>query len=222
MQITHEQAQTLLQRRFDQALNVQETTVLSAHLQNCAACQRYANETKEVEHLLVPILKRQWNRQPIPLSIVALREKSLKSRISNILTMRKIAVGLVAIALFFSIWQFAISGPSVSGQVPLMAPPVPTPSTTSTNTVVALEQCEMASYIVQPNDTLAGIAEQFSVSTGKIMESNQLKTEAVQAAMKLVIPICKSTPTGTAHTATFTTTYIPIIRPTTSTPTDRY
>jgi hypothetical protein len=127
-------------------------------------------------------------------------------------------MGIVALALFFSVWQFFVSGPSVSGQIPLMAPPVPTPATISTNTLETREQCEMGLYVVQPNDTLSGIAEKFSVSVAEIMKLNQLRTGTVQPAMKLVIPLCNFTPTGTVHPATFTTTYTPIIYSTTSAP----
>jgi LysM repeat protein len=89
--------------------------------------------------------------------------------------------------------------------------------------MVTLEGCEMALYIAQANDTLPGIADQFSVSIEEIMEINQLKTEILQPFMKLLIPVCSITPAGTAYPATFTTTYTPVItKPTTSTQSARY
>lgn len=218
MQITHEQAQLLIQRKLDQALNAQETTVLSDHLQGCVHCQTYASEMTEVDRLLFPMLKRQWNRQPVPLSMTALTVRNQKAGLSSLLAMRKAAIGMVALALFFSVWQFVISGSSLPGQMPLLAPPVPTPSTISTNTLATREKCEMGLYIVQTDDTLSEIAAQFSVSVAEIMELNLLRTETVQPAMRLVIPLCNFTPTGTVHPATFTTTYTPILYSTTSAP----
>ena len=178
---------------------------------------------KDVEHILRPLLKRRWNREPIPLSITLLKERNRKAAISSLLTMRKARLSLVAVALFFGFWQFIGSGPSLLGQIPPLASPAPTPSTTSTNTMVTLEGCEMALYIAQANDTLPGIADRFSVSIEEIMEINQLKTEVLHPSMKLLIPVCSFTPARTVHPATFTTTYTPIIiKPTTSTPGGRY
>ena len=218
MQITHEQAHTLIQLNMDQPLGSQEMHVLFKHLEDCADCQTYAQELKEVEGFLFAALKKQWNRQPTPLSITALKEKNHKTQASTLLTMRKASMSLVVLAMFFSVWQFVFFGPPTSDQSPLPVPPVPTPSTISTNTMITLENCELVLYIVQANDTLAEIATQFLISTDEIMQINQLKTEAIQPSMKLVIPMCKSTPTGTVHPVTFTTTYTPIINPTTSTP----
>jgi len=218
MQITHEQAHQLIQLNLDQALGSQEMIVLFTHLEDCTDCQTYAQELKEVEGLLFPALKKQWNRQTTPLSITALKERNQKTQASTLLTIRKAAMSLVVLALFFSVWQFVFFGPSTFVQRPLLVPPVPTPSTISTNTMIRLENCELALYVVQANDTLAGIANEFLISTDEIMQINQLKTEAIQPSMKLVIPVCKSTPTGTVHPVTFTTTYTPIINPTTSTP----
>jgi LysM repeat protein len=132
----------------------------------------------------------------------------------SLLAIRRMAVSLAALALFFSIWQFVAAGPTAYNQIPQMIPPVPTPSSISTNTLVTFEHCEMALYIVQANDTLSGIADQFSVSVEEIMKTNQLQTEVVQPGTKLVIPLCNFTPTGTVRPATFTTTYTPIFQTT--------
>jgi predicted anti-sigma-YlaC factor YlaD len=222
MQITHEQAQKLIQLHMDQALNSQESAVLSAHLRDCRDCQTYANEVSEVKRLLPSLLKKQWARTPAPLSIKALAEKKLKRQSSiNLLTTRTAAIGFVVIALFFSVWQFASSGSAVSNPLPLMAPPVPTPLTQtalSIDTTMTLENCKLVLYIVQGNDTLAGIADQFSVPEEEILAANSLEAKAVRPAMELVVPICNFTPTGTVHPATFTTTYTPIIQLNTSTP----
>ena len=223
MQITHQEARRLVQRKIDQALNPWENTVLSAHLQVCADCNVYIREMKDVEHILRPLLKRRWNREPIPLSMTLLKERNRKTAINPLLTMRKTALSLVAVALFFGFWQFIGSGPSLPGQIPPLASPAPTPSTTSTHTMLTLEGCEMALYIAQANDTLPGIAHRFSVPIEEIMEINQLKTEVLQTSMKLLIPVCSYTPARTAYPATFTTTRTPSIsKPTTFTPGGSY
>jgi hypothetical protein len=219
MQITHEQARTLIQFSLDELLQSAEKAALSAHLHDCPECQAYANEMTEVEKLLLPAMKRQWNAQPVPLSITALTGSTQKISGRTLLTMRTAAITLVFFALFFSIWQFASSGPS--NYAPMVVPSMPTPSAQtaqSTSTEMTFGNCEMMLYTVQSNDTLASIANRFLVSEDEIIEANQLKTDTVPLSMELMIPICNFTPTGTIHPATFTTTYTPIIQPTTSTP----
>ena len=221
MQITHEQAHKLIQLNIDQALSAQETVELSAHLRDCLDCRSYASDLKEVEHLLFPFLKRQWHRRPIPLSITALTEGSLKTQASSLLATRTAAIGLIVVALFFSVWQFLFSGSVVLGQVPHHVPPIPTPSVhtaSATNVSASLENCKSVLYTVQRNETLAEIAIQFSVSQEEIMELNHLKAAIISPSMELIIPLCNFTPTGTVHPATFTITYTPITKPTTSTP----
>jgi len=221
MSITHEQAHQLIQLHRDRILNTQEVTTLSAHLRDCNECQAYADEIKEVETILVPIMKRQWNAQPIPLSIAALVGKSLPIRTNRLLTMRTAAFSLIFMALFFSVWQFVLSIPTASSQMPQAIPPVPTPSiftAQSPSAQLTLEGCALLLYVVQEHDTLAGIASQFSVSDVMIMELNQIEMEAIHPGMELMIPLCDFTPTGTSHAATFTTTHTPILYLTTSTP----
>jgi hypothetical protein len=98
---------------------------------------------------------------------------------------------------------------------------MPTPSvqtTQSTTALAAFENCELVLYPVQEDDTLARIADQFSVSEEEIMAINSLQTKAIDPSMELAIPVCNFTPTGTVHPATFTTTYTPDLGPSTSTP----
>lgn len=129
-------------------------------------------------------------------------------------------VGLVVAAFFFSAWQFVQSGTPAPIELPIGVFPIPTPSAQSTPTKVTFEGCEMIPYPVTETDTLASIAQQFSVSEEAIMAVNDLKTDTIHAAMELVIPMCQSTPTGTANPATLTAsqTYTPRLRPRTSTP----
>lgn len=221
MSITHEQAQRLIQLNMDQTLSMEESTKLSAHLRTCRECTVYAGEVKEVANMLSRMMKRQWSAQPVPLSIRTLVEKRKKLSSSTLLTMRTAAVSLVVMALFFSAWQFVLSNQMPSSRPSAALPPVPTPSSSTVQTVIAQltrEGCAILTYTVQREDTLSSIAEQFSVSEHTLAEFNQLEAQAIHAAMELQIPVCHFTPTGTFHVATFTTTLTPALNFKTSTP----
>ena len=225
MSITHEQAHHLIQLDMEHMLNSKESAILSAHLCECRECVTYANEIREVTNLLAPVMKRQWSVQPAPLSMVALMGRKERITADNLLTMRRAAMALVFVALFFSTWQFVLSGGAGSSQRPLVIPAAPTPSvqnTQSTSTEITQATCEMIIYPVQGEDTLASIAEQFSTSVREIIQLNQLKTATIGPPMELLVPVCNFTPTGTYSPVTFTTTYTPLIIATTSTPMDRH
>jgi hypothetical protein len=219
MQITHEEAHSLIQFDADAALNAQEKNRLAAHLQECTECRSYAVEIKMLEDLLVPEMKRRWNLQPAPLLIDALRaNRHPKLSTSNLLATRTAAVGIVVFAFIFSVWQFTLSGQPEPTRLPVSVLPIPTPSTQATGTNTILQNCEGMLYIVQENDTLESVASQFSVSKEELMAANQMKTETLYQVTKLMIPICGFTPTGTLTAMTLTKTDTPSIRPTTSTP----
>lgn len=222
MQITHEKAHKLIQYNADAELNPQEKAILSAHLKDCVECQVYAKEIKEVESILIPAMKRQWNLHPIPLSAYAIASKrNSKIQASILLATRTALIGFVFMAFVFSFWQFTLPSRPAFVQLPTNVLPVPTPSTQSTQSVSTsflFQSCEMIIYRVEENDTLESIADQFSITNEEIMAINHLKTETINNTMELMIPICDSTPTGTVNPATLTTTYTPSIRQITSTP----
>lgn len=221
MLITHEQARTLIQLKMDRTLNAQESAALSAHLQTCRDCATYASEVREVADLLSPLMKRQWGAQSVPLSVSALMGRHEKPKSINFLTMRTAVMSLVMMLMFFSLWQFVVSGPTPSGQFTASIPPVPTPSSLtapSASIQLTYESCEITPYTVQANDTLASIASQFSISEDAIMKFNSLETNEVRPRMELLIPVCPSTPTSTLHPATFTTTWTPVLNYAPSTP----
>jgi LysM repeat protein len=128
------------------------------------------------------------------------------------------AIGIVFLAFIFSAWQFTRSGRQMPSQLPVNIPKVPTPSAQSTNTKSSPQNCVGMLYVVQKNDTLEGIAQRFAVSEKEIMAMNNMRTERVNVPMKLMIPVCNSTPTGTVNPTIFSTIYTPSIRPITSTP----
>jgi predicted anti-sigma-YlaC factor YlaD len=211
MQITHQEARRLIHFQADEALSRQEKTVLVAHLKACLECRAYAAEIKELEETLLPVMKRQWNLRPIPLSISDLRTKrSMKSSFRNILAMRRAMVAIVFVVFVFSAWQLTRTGQLLLGLPAVIAAPVSTPSLESTNTMVGSENCYGILYTVQANDTLSGIAAQFSISKDELISLNGLGTETIHIGMVLLIPVCKFTPTSTLSPTT-TTTYTPVI-----------
>ncbi len=219
MEITHEEARKLIQFNADEILDAHGKNTLSAHLKGCTECRLYAEEIKEVESILLPVMKKHWNIQPAPLSAADLREKRNSGvQAFAVPATRMVAIGVVLLAFIFSAWQFAISHGRENSQVSVSIPPVPTPSTQFTSTKATAQNCAGMLYTVKENDTLESIAHQFSASKQDIMAANHMKTETVKAMMELTIPICNFTPTGTIRPAILGTNYTPSTNLTTSTP----
>lgn len=219
MQITHDKARKLIQLNADEALSGQEMSRLSAHLGECLECRIYAEELKEVESILAPLMKRQWSLQSIPYPVVILPvRKNIKAWMSTLLTTRKAAIGVVLLAFVFSAWQFALSDRQGSNPLPIGILPVPTPSTQSTSTMSTSQSCEEMHYVVREGDTLEDIAQHFAVPKEEITALNHMKAETIHAGMELILPLCSFTPTSTIHPTTLSTSYTPSTRPITSTP----
>jgi predicted anti-sigma-YlaC factor YlaD len=217
MQISHASAQRWIQLDADQALSQQDKLNLQEHLKSCADCRHYANRLKEMEGILLPVMRRNWNLSPAPLSIDSLRAG--KSKIQNrsyILATRTAIIGLVCMAFLFSIWQLTISSAGTPGLLTAAVPPIPTPSTQFTLTSKAQKNCGEQSYIVKENDTLEGIAVLFASSKDEIRAANQMLAATLRPGTTLWIPVCTLTPTSTLNA--LRTTYTPSIGPTTLTP----
>lgn len=218
MQITHEEARTLIQLNADESLNPQEKNTLAAHLEECSECRAYAEEIQEIEDLLVPLMNRQWSVRSVPLSIDALTTKRTPTILTNtILTTRSAVISLLFLAFLFTAWQFALSGGQTATPLPVGILPVPTPSTQSTSTKISLQNCIETSYVVQRSDTLQSIAYRFATSKEEIMIINGLKTETLETGAKLTISICNFTPTGIMNPTRLSVTYTPSISPIAST-----
>lgn len=220
MSITHAQARQLIQFDMDRALNIDDKVVLAAHLKECPACRNYAEEIKDVARILAPIMKRQWSRRPLPLSTAALTGKTKPYTQADLfLAMRTAFIGIMFLAFAVSAWQFRLSGTGNPLQTPVSAVPVSTPSLQSTTTSTGWESCEMILYTVQPDDTLARIAHQFSAAREDIIVVNELKSQNLRVGMRLQVPSCPSTPTSTLEgPVLLPTTYTPLFDPTTTPP----
>lgn len=214
MQITHQEARRLIQLEADEALPGSQKQTLDSHLRVCAECQQYANSLRRMESLLQPLMQRQWNRQPAPLSIAALASSvNQRAPAGMILATRIAVVSVMFVAFMISLWQFTLSNPSRAQPVLASIPPMPIPSTSTqlVSTITQSNTCKETIYSVGEHDTLASIAAQFSISSKEILTANQMKTDTVYLGMKLTIPLCHFTPTANALTTTYTPMFSPII-----------
>jgi len=219
MQITHAEAQKLIQFDLDKALKPEEKNILQIHLHDCMECRTFVEELKGVEHLLVPAMIRHWAAQPAPHLMEALTNKrELQLPAGMVLATRTALISIVLAAFVLSAWQFTHSSSQPSNPVPMGSLSIPTPSGQSTSTKINFQNCDKTIYQVQEHDSLDSIAFKFSVAKDKLMALNNLRTESIRAKMQLLIPICPSTPTRTFHPPTLTITFTPLSGPTTSTP----
>jgi predicted anti-sigma-YlaC factor YlaD len=219
MQITHEEAHRLIQFSMDQELKPQERNRLQSHLEICLECRSFDEDLKEVNKLLLPMMRKHWDLRPIPLSVGTLKSKrKFHLPTSNLLVTRTAVISLALVAFIFSAWQFTRSNNQTVTPIPLGVLPITTPSGESTSTMVSLQNCVEMRYRVQENDTLESIASQFSVSREQIVAINHLSTESINTNLELLIPVCVSTPTGTIYPATLRATFTPVLGSTTSAP----
>lgn len=216
MQVTHEKARQLIQFAFDGDMDIRQKQFLASHLATCRECQRYADSMQNMESVLRPLLQRQWNRQPLPLSASILTSRAYaKTSDGMVLATRIAAIGVMFVIFMFSAWQFTFSKPSSSSPVAASVPPIPIPSTsTELATTTETQTCERTVYVVQEHDTLESVADHFAVSKEELITVNHMKRNAMQIGMTLVIPDCNFTPTANIST----TTYTPILSTITSTP----
>lgn len=216
MQVTHEEARKLIQFRLDTGLNPHQKIQLSIHLRHCAECRDYAEDMKLVDLALAGASHKQHEVRFLPLSLPMLMEKSSRKIYQgSLLTMRTTMIVLMFAVLAFSTWSFfSGSPPATPGVASVAVPPVPTPSGQSTSTKVSVTDCKMVLYAVREQDTLASLARRFSITEAEIIALNNLK-HGLNDSTQVWLPVCHSTPTGTA---TLTKTRTPILNPITSTP----
>lgn len=219
MQINHDEARRLIQFDSDHPLNSDQRGILTSHLQECDGCLAYAVRMEDMENTLQHVMRKQWNLQPLPLPIGFIRSQNVfKRSIDNFFTLRTSLVSITIITFMFFIWEFAITTRNSSEQAPLSILPVPTPSIQLSTASAVLPKCNAIIYKVKRDDTLASIAQQFSVSVEEIMSYNNMRTEILYESMELGIPQCSTTPTGTARTPTAAQTFTPILDLTIDTP----
>ena len=204
MQITHLEAQRLIQYDLDRALDSEKQSILFAHLQVCDVCRSYADGMLTIENSLRHVMNKEWKHRPLPLSIDMIKSKKSTHYVIQFRT----ALVSVLVAVFsFFIWQMTATLPDSSGQITSNILPVPTPSIQlSTASIVAPKCSKWSLHKVDDLDTLESIAFQYSVSIEAIMTFNNMTSDEIYESMELKIPQCDVTPTVTAHMPTRTLT----------------
>ena len=217
MSITHDEARRLIQFRADDGLQDIDNHLLEAHLSTCAECQKFASATHDLEATLQHLMQRRWDRQPLPLPAgKPVSVNSSRFTQSIFFATRIIAMGIICVAFLFNIWQFTQSGAQRATPSAAEIPLIPTPSMQTTGTGTTNQTCESISYEVKENDTIESIAARFAVPAEEIRTTNELRTGTLNTSMKLSIPVCSPTPSGTPNT--ITTTFTPLLGSNTLTP----
>lgn len=220
-EITHQKAQALLQAAADRELASEEKTRLENHLASCQACSAYSESFNAMETSLRRVIHAQWDRQQPSLNLNAIINPSpAKFFWDNLLGqthwMRRVTI--VAALLFGYILMTNLFGSQINNpdkEVPTFIPTPnelslsqtnsPTPSAQTALVSLTPKDCIATTYVVKKDDTLANIALHHGLSKEELLKYNGLKYDMVFTGMKLMIPVCKSTP---SHTAT--TTIIPL------------
>jgi len=219
MQISHDEARSLVQFNSNRELNSDQQNMLASHLEECDACRAYAVGLEDVENTLRQVMHKQWDLSPLPLSVDFIRpQNTFKRSLDTFFTLRTSLASITLITIMFFIWEFTVTAYNSSEQAPLNILPVPTPSIQLSTTSSASPKCDGIIYKVKGDDTIAGIAKRFSVSKEEIMSFNNMQTEVLYKSMELDIPQCNTTPTGTAHSPTAAQTFTPILDLTIDTP----
>lgn len=112
--------------------------------------------------------------------------------------MRRLLAGVVTMLFAFTIWQFALTGKEINTSLVAEVSPNPSASmTTSTGTQNSLLACDQLQYRVHSGDTLASIAERFSISPEALTELNRLDNHELDQVSHIIIPLCTMTPAST-------------------------
>lgn len=217
-QITHTEAHWLINFNADQPLDTGTRLILDAHLNDCAACRRYARQLGEVENILQKI-KSRWELQPVPLFSTTHQGKKTslafsRSPLATRITMMVLTILIMAVTVT---WRYSM--PSMTFPTTAqMAIPIPTPSTSLTSTKAMTLNCVYMSYQVQSGDTWNSIALQFSIPKETIMKLNGIREEKIESGTQIKIPACDHTPTVPSDAPSTIITTSPQFDPITETP----
>jgi predicted anti-sigma-YlaC factor YlaD len=202
MSITHEEARQLIQFKADRLLKAQERSALEAHLSACQACTTYAGQIQRMELDLRQVLNRQWQAAPRPLRAADIQRIPQPNNkwIEPLVPMRKLIAAVATMVFALTIWQFALSGREFNSLAVAEVSPNPTPSISiSTGTQDNQVACNELQYRVHSGETLASIAEKFSIPLELLAEHNHLSDHELEQLSHLIIPLCTLTPASTDH-----------------------
>src|SRR5436190_4310028 len=98
MQMTHEEAQQLIQLNMDLGLSTSRKQGLIDHLEQCVECANYAQEVGTMEEILKSTMQMHWNARVLPIKIEDIQAK-IKSTgwTSSFLPTRRLMLGLAVI-----------------------------------------------------------------------------------------------------------------------------
>lgn len=213
MELTHTQAREMIQFSADSALSANSLQSLKSHLASCKPCRTYADSIHAMEIHLRNVMRQHWNLRPAPLAVDAIKSKSF-NRLFQPAQLATRFTMIATIALMVVVAALGMKNASREGgsnQAPVVVPLIPTPSLQTTSTEVnTVPPCEEIRYVIQPNDTLEGIALKFSVAKDDLMEANAMNSETIIAGGEIIVLVCNSTPTGTVRPPAFTTTITPL------------
>lgn len=199
MQVSHQEAQALIQYSLDSVLDADNKNKLSVHLQTCTECAKFKNEMIKLERSLHAHADKygKVTYTSLPINIF-IRKVNSKNFWVQQLTMTSV----VFMIIFVSVWQFTQVSEMPIENIPHFVSPIPTPAIHMTNTSVFSQDCKSVNYIIQEGDSLESISIQFNISQELLKNENNLLSADLQSGTKLVIPLCSATPT-------FTTTFSP-------------
>jgi len=229
-EITHQTARALLQSATDQNLDPIGQTALEAHLSACSECAQYARQLAQLETNLRDMFQNKWKNLRPEIDLRAIRHPSPLKQLWNNLFARTHTLGkasaIVALLVSYFVLAnlFGVWGPIGGDETPTALPTPkeststlnisPTPSIPVLQNEGPTQACQTMIYVVKENDTLERIALQYGVTKELILEYNpgdtNLENNTVSTNMKLVIPLCKSTPANTTNAPNNTLTITPI------------
>ncbi len=194
MQISHEEAHTLIQFSLDRDLDSTEETALSAHLRNCTNCVLFKDDLLKVETSLYKLSARYKETHHIPIAIGMLtRAASTK----DIWPQPAAMASLIVLIIFILTWQFSGGNRAPNSALPHPISPIPTPSVSATGISLTSQGCKKINYIIQEGDTLISIANFFKVSLGTMKSHNDLSAADLKAGAEVVILLCSMAPSET-------------------------
>jgi len=223
--MTHQNVQALLQAAADKTLMPEEQMALDAHLAGCKNCRSYAWDLVELQDGLRRVMRQQWNKHQASLSIQTIKIRSKKVLLQNKITGTIGRFAVIPLLAFAFVMAVKMAVPqqvtlnTVTSLTPELSYRTPTPPSRLTATKLNTQVCEKVTYLVQENDTLDGIAARYDVQKEAIMTYNELASDSLAANTKLVIPLCKHTPTGTTTVPALTITTSPQNGPLSPSPT---
>jgi len=227
-EITHQEAQRLIQIDSDHTLRREDKLALNNHLEKCVECSNYAKKLAELESGLKRVLHTALDSQLPSLNMQAIIKSTTNFSSfpwESIFNPTQVW-GRVTICISLIIGYFIVANLfggqvlTTGNHIPTYFPTPhdltitnnisPTPSTPSATIGINTQECKTINYVVQDDESLVNIAVRFGVSTKLILTYSNLKQEDVIPGKVLSIPHCEQTPSLIAITTQNALTFTPL------------